>query len=142
MTTNQPERMRQQLADWYQATLKTLNFDARLPQVMRQCPRRPGHKQLLIAFGKAARSMATSVLHQYPGHSFRGLVVPPEPDDAPLEPLEIIPGGHPLPSAGSLTAATRALELCQSVAADEELLVLVSGGGSAPSCVSLYRSSV
>ncbi|MFO1077827.1 MAG: hypothetical protein U1E73_08890 [Planctomycetota bacterium] len=38
----------------------------------------------------------------------RGLLVPPEPDDAPLPPFEVIAGGHPLPTAGSVRAAERA----------------------------------
>ena len=125
------QSQRQQLADWFRASLAQLDFGARLPGVMRQSPRPLGDHQVLIAFGKAARSMAASVLREYPEHQFRGLIVPPEPDDKPLAPFEVIPGGHPLPSSGSVTAAARALELAASVTPDEELLFLVSGGGSA-----------
>ncbi|MEC7584115.1 MAG: DUF4147 domain-containing protein, partial [Planctomycetota bacterium] len=118
------QSQRQQLADWFRASLAQLDFGARLPGVMRQSPRPLGDHQVLIAFGKAARSMAASVLREYPEHQFRGLIVPPEPDDKPLAPFEVIPGGHPLPSSGSVTAAARALELAASVTPDEELLFL------------------
>ena len=128
---DQPPSQRQQLADWFQATLAQLDFGARLPQVMQQSPHPLGAKQLVIAFGKAARSMASSVLREYPGHQLRGLVVPPESDDDPLDPFEVIPGGHPLPNSGSMAAAKRALQLCAAAEPDEELLFLVSGGGSA-----------
>jgi hydroxypyruvate reductase len=85
---------------------------------------------LLLAFGKAARPMAQAALQELEGLPVRGLCAPPEPDDAPLPPLEVIAGGHPLPSAGSLRAAARALELCRTAAADDRILFLISGGGS------------
>lgn len=90
-----------------------------------------GGRFLVLAYGKAARAMANAVLIQLPGARCRGLVVPPEPDDAPLPPFEVIAGGHPVPSAGSLRAGRRALELAKSVGRDETVLFLASGGGSA-----------
>jgi glycerate 2-kinase len=86
---------------------------------------------LVLAFGKAARPMAAALLAHGAWGAVRGLVVPPEPDDAPQAPFDVIPGGHPLPTAGSLQAARRALELAHSTAADETAVFLVSGGGSA-----------
>ncbi|HEX5050731.1 MAG TPA: DUF4147 domain-containing protein, partial [Planctomycetota bacterium] len=90
-----------------------------------------GGKLLVLAFGKAARTMAQALVAFLPGARLRGLVVPPEPDAAPLPPFEVIAGGHPLPSAGSLAAGRRALELARSAAADETVVFLASGGGSA-----------
>jgi glycerate-2-kinase len=95
---------------------------------LRGCAERP---LLVIAFGKAARSMAATLVDLLPGARVRGLVVPPEPDEAPLPPFEVIAGGHPLPSAGSLRAARRALELARSARSEEHVVFLVSGGGSA-----------
>lgn len=89
------------------------------------------HPLLVIAVGKAARSMAQALVDLLPGARLRGLVVPPEPDAAPLAPFEVIAGGHPLPTAGSVAAATRALELARSATPDEVVVFLVSGGGSA-----------
>ncbi len=89
------------------------------------------HPLLVIAVGKAARPMAQALVDLLPGARLRGLVVPPEPDHAPLPPFEVIAGGHPLPTAGSVAAATRALELARSASPDELLVFLVSGGGSA-----------
>lgn len=86
---------------------------------------------LVIALGKAARPMAQGLLAALPGVPLRGLVVPPEPDDAPLPPFEVIAGGHPLPTQGSLRAAARALELARGVRRDETAVFLISGGGSA-----------
>ncbi len=89
--------------------------------------RRP---KLVLALGKAARPMTEALLRALPDCPLRGLVVTPAPDDAPLGPFERIAGGHPLPDANSLRAGTRALELARSVQADEDVLFLVSGGGS------------
>ncbi|MFN7588807.1 MAG: glycerate kinase [Planctomycetota bacterium] len=89
--------------------------------------RRP---KLVLALGKAARPMSEALLQALPHCPLRGLVVTPAPDDAPLRPFERIAGGHPLPDAGSLRAGARALELARSVQADEDVLFLVSGGGS------------
>lgn len=92
---------------------------------------RAGDAFLVLAYGKAARAMASAVVAQLPGARLRGLVVPPEPDATPMPPFEVIAGGHPIPTAGSLRAATRALELAHGVQADETVLFLASGGGSA-----------
>lgn len=86
--------------------------------------------KLVLALGKAARPMAEAVLAALPSCPLRGLVVTPAPDTAPLGPFERIAGGHPLPNAGSLRAGLRALELVRSATADEDVLFLISGGGS------------
>jgi len=58
-----------------------------------------------------------------------GLIVAPAADAFP--PFEAIAGGHPIPSEGSERGGRRALEIAASLASDEELLVLLSGGASA-----------
>jgi len=89
--------------------------------------RRP---KLVLALGKAARPMTEALLQALPDCPLRGLVVTPAPDDAPLGPFERIAGGHPFPDAGSLRSGARALDLARSVQAQEDVLFLVSGGGS------------
>ena len=86
---------------------------------------------LVLAYGKAARGMAQALLAGLPQTRFRGLVVTPAPDDAPLPPFEVIAAGHPLPDANSLRAGQLALELARGVTPDEHVLFLASGGGSA-----------
>ena len=88
-------------------------------------------RALVLAFGKAARGMARELVRGLPGVRFRGLVVTPAPDDAPLGPFEVIAAGHPLPDANSLRAGQRALELASRVERDEVAVFLASGGGSA-----------
>ncbi|MFT4842499.1 MAG: glycerate 2-kinase [Planctomycetota bacterium] len=125
--------MKQQLRTLYAEVLTCVDparamHGPNVCDLLRNDPTRP---LLVLAFGKAARTMAAALLEQLPDTPVRGLVVPPEQDTAALPPLEIIAGGHPLPTIGSLKAAHRALELARSVGTDERIYFLVSGGGSA-----------
>ncbi len=90
-----------------------------------------GGRIVLVAFGKAARGMAKAALAVLPAHRVRGVLVTPEPDAHPLPPLEVVPGGHPLPTAGSFAAAAQALAVCRSAGPFDHVVFLVSGGGSA-----------
>ena len=76
----------------------------------------PGGRVLLVAFGKASRPMATRALETLAAMQVEvdGLLVPANDDGAALPPLEVIPGGHPLPTAGSFAAGRRALRLVSS----------------------------
>lgn len=125
--------MRDLLRAAFAATLRDLDVRRWMagPVRLNLRARAAKHPLLVIAVGKAARSMAEVLVELLPDARLRGLVVPPEPDDAPLPPFEVIAGGHPLPTAGSVAAATRALELARSATPDEVVVFLVSGGGSA-----------
>ncbi len=87
---------------------------------------------LVLGLGKAAAAMGVAVEEILQERLDGGLVVVPEniPDPG-LRRLELLRAGHPLPDQRSLEAGRRALELADSVGADDLVLVLVSGGGSA-----------
>ncbi|MEC8253360.1 MAG: DUF4147 domain-containing protein [Planctomycetota bacterium] len=93
----------------------------------------PGGRVLLVAFGKASRPMATRALEALAAAPVEvaGLLVPANDDTAALPPLEVIAGGHPLPTAGSFDAGRRALQLVSSAGPMDTVVFLVSGGGSA-----------
>jgi glycerate 2-kinase len=84
----------------------------------------------LIAAGKAAPAMARAALDVLGSRICSGLVVGVESSALPA-PLEGIVGGHPMPSPASEDAGKRALAIAETAGADEELLVLLSGGASA-----------
>ena len=88
---------------------------------------------LVVAFGKAARPMASRALTSLLPVIDRvsGLLVPPNGDDAPLQGMEVLAGGHPLPTEDSFRAARRALALVTDAGPDDVVVFLVSGGGSA-----------
>ena len=84
----------------------------------------------LLAVGKAAAPMAGAWLES----GFvpkKGLVIGTVRGSAALDSLVWREGGHPIPDERSVAAAQEAMTLSQSVAFDECLVVLLSGGASA-----------
>ena len=88
----------------------------------------------LLAFGKAATPMAQAAL----GLGLRlddGLVITkyghgPERPDA-LAGLAVVEAGHPTPDAMGVAAARRLTEIARKADADDLIITLISGGGSA-----------
>ena len=74
--------------------------------------------------------MARAALDVLGSRVCSGLVVGVESGPVPA-PLEGIVGGHPMPSPASEDAGSRALAIAGTGGADDELLVLLSGGASA-----------
>ncbi len=91
-------------------------------------------RTLIIAIGKAAAAMASVAAGQIQG-SLSGLVVTRRGHSGPPHTLpanfEVIEAGHPVPDTESLAAARRALALVEALGANDRLLTLISGGGSA-----------
>ncbi len=83
----------------------------------------------LIAAGKAAPAMALAAARSLGARLRAGLVVATHRVDL-TDPLDCLVGEHPRPGPGSLAAGRRALEVSQSAAGDDLLLVLLSGGAS------------
>ena len=90
----------------------------------------PGGHVRVLAVGKAAQALAGAAARLLGSRIRSGLVVSNVPGLSPA-PFEFIQGAHPVPDAGSERAGRRALDLAASVAPDETLVVLLSGGGSA-----------
>jgi hydroxypyruvate reductase len=84
----------------------------------------------VIAAGKAASVMLDACV-SYGVTPRTMLGIGPAGSPAPPAGTEWHVGGHPLPTAGSVEGARRATALAAGVRADELLLVLLSGGGSA-----------
>lgn len=94
--------------------------------------RTPPPRVTLIAIGKAAWRMAQAALAEWGNAITQGVVVTKYGhSQGKLPGIEIYEAGHPLPDANSLAAAQRALELVEPLGADDLVLFLVSGGGSA-----------
>jgi glycerate-2-kinase len=74
--------------------------------------------------------MAAAFVKHLPGRVRAGLLACPRAPGAP-PPFEVYLGGHPAPDDGSLAAGRRALDMASTLAADERLVVLLSGGASA-----------
>jgi hydroxypyruvate reductase len=84
----------------------------------------------VIAAGKAASVMLDACV-SYGVTPRTMLGIGPAGSPTPPPGTEWHEGGHPLPTAGSVEGARRAVAVARQVRTDELLLVLVSGGGSA-----------
>lgn len=96
----------------------------------------------VVGMGKAAMSMAGVLESRLRDPSIQGAVVVPDkyprtyPDRLPVpSTVQVIEGGHPLPTEGSVQAGRCLLEQARAVEEGDLLLVLVSGGGTALSSV-------
>lgn len=85
----------------------------------------------LIAFGKAAARMAAVLDEILDGQLEAGVVVAPAKPGKKLERFRYFVGGHPYPNLGSFEGAEAAVALLDGLTADEIVIFLVSGGGSA-----------
>lgn len=95
-----------------------------------------GGKTGVIALGKAGAEMARVALDRLPEPPAFALAVAPYGHTPQAMPsgVETIEAGHPHPDENSIAAGKRALDLVSALGADDRLLALVSGGGSAVFC--------
>jgi len=100
-------------------------------------PAPPKGRTLVLGAGKAGGAMAQAVEAFWPaGAPLSGLVVtryghvPPRPPGLP-ERIEVVEAAHPVPDAAGLAAAERIMALTHKLTADDLVLCLISGGGSA-----------
>ena len=78
----------------------------------------------------AAASMARAVEDNWAG-PLGGLVVTRYGHSVPTRFVEVVEAGHPMPDAAGTLAAERIIGLVQGLTADDLVLALISGGGSA-----------
>jgi glycerate 2-kinase len=103
-------------------------------------PPRNGGRTIVLGAGKAGAAMAQAVEIHWPVEApLSGLVVtryhhipvrPIELDGKPAR-VEIVEASHPVPDLAGLQAAQRILDMTQGLSADDLVLCLISGGGSA-----------
>ena len=93
-------------------------------------PAPPKGRTLVVGAGKAAAAMADAVEKHWPG-PLAGLVVTRYGHGLPCTRIEVVEAGHPVPDAAGSRAAQHILELVRGLGADDLVLCLVSGGGSA-----------
>ncbi|CAM3360314.1 glycerate kinase [Paracidovorax anthurii] len=93
-------------------------------------PPPPRGRTVVIGAGKAAAAMARAVEAHWPG-PLSGLVVTRYGHAVPCERIGVVEAAHPVPDAAGEAAARRMLALVQGLGADDLVLCLVSGGGSA-----------
>ncbi len=96
----------------------------------RFCP--PGGRLVLIAAGKAAWQMAKTACDILSERIDDGVVVTKYGHiKAPLPRVKTFEAGHPVPDRNSFYATAQAIETVKNLGADDAVLFLLSGGGSA-----------
>lgn len=85
----------------------------------------------VIGFGKASAAMAQAVESICGDKIYEGIVVAKYGHTAPLQRVRLLEAGHPLPDGNSLRATEEILSLLSETTADDLVLCLISGGGSA-----------
>jgi glycerate 2-kinase len=87
-------------------------------------------RTVVVGAGKASAAMAHAFEAQWPG-KLEGLVVTRHGHAAICDRIEIVEASHPVPDAAGQQAALRILELAKDLGPDDQLVCLISGGGSA-----------
>jgi hydroxypyruvate reductase len=127
----QSHKAARHLLDLFEAALRAVSPDKAMPKAM---PAPLNGRLLVIAVGKAASRMM-HVTQMRADRPITGLLVTRhghlDPRSRFGPEIEIIEAGHPYPDPSSLLAAHRALDLVHGLTAEDHLLVLLSGGGSA-----------
>jgi glycerate 2-kinase len=118
----------------FDAAVAAAHPDVVLAAHLRPVPR---GKVICLAAGKGAAAMAAAAERHYldaleldPAR-LSGLATTRHGHGVPTRRIKVIEAGHPVPDEAGLRAAEETLQLAQQAGADDLLLVLLSGGGSA-----------
>ena len=98
--------------------------------VARHLPEPPKGRTLVIGAGKASAQMARAFELAWPGE-ISGLVVTRYGYAEKCERIEVVEAAHPVPDAAGFAAAARLKDLVSGLTADDLVVALISGGGSA-----------
>ncbi len=93
-------------------------------------PPRPRGRMIVIGAGKASAAMARAVEEHVEG-PLEGLVVTRYGHAVQCDRIAIVEAAHPVPDAAGAAAAQRICAIAANLTADDLVLCLISGGGSA-----------
>ncbi len=99
--------------------------------VRRHLPEKPRGRCVVVGAGKASAAMAAGLEAAWPDVALTGVVVTRYGHAVTTRRVEIIEAAHPVPDANSERAAQRVLAVVRGLAADDLVIALISGGGSA-----------
>ncbi|HZT86319.1 MAG TPA: glycerate kinase [Stellaceae bacterium] len=98
--------------------------------VPRHLPTPVRGRTLVVGAGKAAAAMARAFEQAWTG-PLEGLVVTRYGHAVACKRIEVVEASHPVPDAAGERAAARMLALASGLGPDDQMVFLVSGGGSA-----------
>jgi len=100
-------------------------------------PSPPKGRIVILAAGKSAAAMAAAAERHYldqtglPESRISGIATTRHGHRVPTRRVEVIEAGHPVPDEQSFKGAEKTLALASEAGADDLVLALISGGGSA-----------
>jgi glycerate 2-kinase len=94
-------------------------------------PEKPKGRCIVVGAGKASAAMAAALEQAWPDVEMSGVVVTRYGHSAPTKRIKIIEASHPVPDDNSVLAAAEILQSVQGLHADDLVIALISGGGSA-----------
>lgn len=119
---------KQFLLDLYASAAGAVSAERCLPAFL-PAPH-PDGRTLVIGAGKGAAAMAKVVEDRWQGE-LSGLVVTRYGHGADCRRIEVVEAAHPVPDEAGRGAAARMMQMVQGLSANDLVLCLISGGGSA-----------
>ena len=98
--------------------------------IARLLPPPPKGRTLVIGAGKASAEMARALEAHWSG-PLSGLVVTRYGHAVPTKAIEILEASHPVPDEAGAEGARRMMRFVEGLTADDLVIALISGGGSA-----------
>jgi hydroxypyruvate reductase len=98
--------------------------------IMPHLPPPVAGRTVVVGAGKASAAMARAFETAWAG-PLEGLVVTRHGHGVPCERIRIVEASHPVPDQAGEDAARQILDLARGLGAEDQLVCLVSGGGSA-----------
>ncbi|OHX13008.1 hydroxypyruvate reductase [Chromobacterium sphagni] len=120
---SQPEALLRQLFDAAVASARSECLIAHLPSP-------PRGRTVAVGAGKAAAAMAQALERAWPGE-LSGVVATRYGHALPTERIRVLEGSHPVPDEAGCDAARQILAAVRGLSADDLVICLLSGGGSA-----------
>ncbi len=95
-------------------------------------PPPPKGRTVVVGAGKASAAMAAALEAHWPAdRPLSGLIVTRYGHDVPCQRIEIVQASHPVPDEAGLQAAQRISHTVKGLTADDLVVAVISGGGSA-----------
>lgn len=98
--------------------------------IARHLPERPKGRTVVVGAGKGVAQLAQAFEQAWDG-PLEGVVVTRYGYGAPCERIEVLEAAHPVPDQAGLRASRRLLAAVSGLTADDLVVALVCGGGSA-----------
>ena len=114
------------LRELFEAAVKAADPMRTIPIAL---PAKPKGRVVVIGAGKASARMAEAVEAEW--GACEGMVITRYGYERPCKGIEIVSAAHPVPDAAGEAATKRMLKLVSGLGADDFVLCLISGGGSA-----------